>query len=81
MAPYVTTLMQHSEFPSLKEFRLGVRDLRWEEAEQLFHALSQCKACQTLEHVFIALCRQVGYLWDEHEIGERSLNNSFVSRS
>ncbi|KAG1744565.1 uncharacterized protein EDB91DRAFT_191076 [Suillus paluster] len=25
----------------------------WTEAEQLFHALSQCRACQTLEHISI----------------------------
>ncbi|OJA11448.1 hypothetical protein AZE42_08842 [Rhizopogon vesiculosus] len=30
-----------------------VDDLPWSEAEQLFYALSQCKACQTLEQILI----------------------------
>ncbi|KAG2151299.1 hypothetical protein DEU56DRAFT_544628 [Suillus clintonianus] len=50
---YVISVMQHSEFPSLKQFRMAVDVLPWAEAEQLFRALSQCKATQTLEHVSI----------------------------
>ncbi|OJA14270.1 hypothetical protein AZE42_12004 [Rhizopogon vesiculosus] len=36
----VITVMQHSEFPSLKEFKMMVDELPCTEAEQLFHALS-----------------------------------------
>ncbi|KAG2126530.1 hypothetical protein DEU56DRAFT_891883 [Suillus clintonianus] len=50
----IITIIQHSEFPSLKEFAMHVRVLPWEEAEQLFRALSQCKACQTIEHISIS---------------------------
>ncbi|KAG1873129.1 hypothetical protein F4604DRAFT_1925623 [Suillus subluteus] len=53
-AVYITMLMQHSEFPSLKEFSMDVDALPWMEAERLFCALSQCKAYQTLETIFIA---------------------------
>ncbi|KAG0703079.1 hypothetical protein DFH29DRAFT_465439 [Suillus ampliporus] len=52
-AAYAITAMQHSEFPSLKRFEMRVHVLPWAEAEQLFRALSQCKACQTLEHIVI----------------------------
>ncbi|OJA19901.1 hypothetical protein AZE42_07029 [Rhizopogon vesiculosus] len=44
-------VIQHSEFPSLKKFAMQVDALPWAEAEQLFHSLSQCKACQTLEDI------------------------------
>ncbi|KAG1744564.1 uncharacterized protein EDB91DRAFT_191096 [Suillus paluster] len=50
-ASYVTSLMQHVEFPSLKEFKMVLRSLPWADAEQLFRALLQCKA--TLEHIDI----------------------------
>ena len=49
----IITVIRHSEFPSLKEFSMYVDHLPWAEAEQLFHALSQCKACRTLESIFI----------------------------
>lgn len=49
----IITVIRHSEFPSLKEFSMYVGHLPWAEAEQLFHALSQCKACRTLESIFI----------------------------
>ncbi|KAG0694968.1 hypothetical protein DFH29DRAFT_295919 [Suillus ampliporus] len=52
-AAYVTAVMQNSEFPSLKEFKIGVDGLLQVDAEQLFRALLQCKACQTLEHISI----------------------------
>lgn len=52
-ASYVIAVMQNSAFPSLKEFKMVVRALPWEDAEQLFHALSQCTASQTLEHIDI----------------------------
>ncbi|KAG1733792.1 hypothetical protein EDB19DRAFT_2026649 [Suillus lakei] len=48
------TILQLFEFPSLKEFEMHVRVLPWAEAEQLFRALSRCKASQTLEHVNIS---------------------------
>ncbi|KAG0696277.1 hypothetical protein DFH29DRAFT_1082984 [Suillus ampliporus] len=52
---YTITAMQHSEFPSLKEFTMRIyHGLPYAEAEQLFHALSQCKASQTLECINIA---------------------------
>ncbi|KAG0694959.1 hypothetical protein DFH29DRAFT_1072659 [Suillus ampliporus] len=53
LAAYILTVMEHSEFPSLKEFEIHVGTLPWAEAEKLFGALSQCKACQTLEHIAI----------------------------
>ncbi|KAG1839282.1 hypothetical protein C8R48DRAFT_782131 [Suillus tomentosus] len=54
MAAYAITVMQHSEFPSLREFEVVADVLPCAEAEQLFRALSQCKANQTLEHISIA---------------------------
>ncbi|KAG1869363.1 hypothetical protein DFJ58DRAFT_765584 [Suillus subalutaceus] len=50
----VVTIIQHFKFPSLKEFEMHIRVLLWAEAEQLFRALSQCKASQTLEHINIS---------------------------
>ncbi|KAG2121774.1 hypothetical protein BD769DRAFT_1476847 [Suillus cothurnatus] len=52
-AVYLTTVLQHSEFPSLKEFCMDVGALSWMEAEQLFRALSLCKACHTLETIVV----------------------------
>ncbi|OJA10547.1 hypothetical protein AZE42_12868 [Rhizopogon vesiculosus] len=49
----VITVMQHSEFPSLKEFKMMVDELPCTEAEKLFHALSLCKACKTLQRIEI----------------------------
>ncbi|KAG2091809.1 uncharacterized protein F5147DRAFT_822780 [Suillus discolor] len=49
----IITVMQHSQFPSLKEFKFRANYLSLEEAEQLFHALSHCKACRTLEEIII----------------------------
>ncbi|OJA16389.1 hypothetical protein AZE42_12035 [Rhizopogon vesiculosus] len=54
----VITLMQHSEFPSLKVFKMTVDELPCTEAEQLFHALSLCNACETLEHIEISSYNQ-----------------------
>jgi hypothetical protein len=48
------TFVQHSEFPSLKAFVMHVDALPRQEAERLFHALSQCKACQTLEVIEVS---------------------------
>lgn len=50
---YITTLMQHSEFPSLKKIDLFFYTLPCADAERLLHALYQCKACQTLELIRI----------------------------
>ncbi|KAG2082843.1 uncharacterized protein F5147DRAFT_208103 [Suillus discolor] len=47
-------IIQRSKFPSLKEFEMHVRVLPWAEAEQLFRALSLCKASQTLESIKIS---------------------------
>ncbi|KAG2058302.1 hypothetical protein BDR06DRAFT_1004499 [Suillus hirtellus] len=49
----IIMVMQHSQFPSLKEFRFEADHLSSEEAEELFHALSRCKACRTLEEITI----------------------------
>ncbi|KAG2092799.1 uncharacterized protein F5147DRAFT_821578 [Suillus discolor] len=49
----IITVMQHSQFPSLKEFEFRAKCISPEEAKQLFHALSRCKACQTLEEITI----------------------------
>ncbi|KAG0694971.1 hypothetical protein DFH29DRAFT_295970 [Suillus ampliporus] len=51
-APYVITVMEHVEFPSLKDFKMIVRTLPWADAEQLFRALLQCKA--TIEDIDIS---------------------------
>lgn len=53
-AAYAITVMQHSEFPSLKEFEMVADVLPCAEAEQLCRALSQCNAKQTLKHISIA---------------------------
>ncbi|KAG2115554.1 hypothetical protein BD769DRAFT_1778298 [Suillus cothurnatus] len=52
-ASYVIAIMRNSAFPSLKEFKMIARILSWEDAEQLFDALSRCTICQTLQHVDI----------------------------
>ncbi|KAG1890700.1 uncharacterized protein F5891DRAFT_1176863 [Suillus fuscotomentosus] len=52
-AGYIITVLRHSQFPLLKEFRFEANCLSSEEAEQLFHALFHCKACQTLEEISI----------------------------
>ncbi|OJA19708.1 hypothetical protein AZE42_12163 [Rhizopogon vesiculosus] len=49
----IITVMQNSEFPSLKELRVKVDALPCLEAEQLVHALAQCNACHTLEYVSV----------------------------
>ncbi|KAG1892904.1 uncharacterized protein F5891DRAFT_1068422 [Suillus fuscotomentosus] len=54
-AASVVAIIQHFKFPSLKKFKVHVRVLPWAEAEQLFRALSLCKASwQTLEHIIIS---------------------------
>jgi hypothetical protein len=45
--------IQHS-FPSLKRFEMNVDLLPWAEADQLFHALTQCNACDTIEDINIS---------------------------
>ncbi|KAG2029867.1 hypothetical protein BDR03DRAFT_261822 [Suillus americanus] len=55
----VVTIIQHFKFPSLKEFEMHVRVLHWAEAEQLFRALSQCNASQTLEHIDISSLNRI----------------------
>ncbi|KAG1789978.1 uncharacterized protein HD556DRAFT_754144 [Suillus plorans] len=52
-AANIIMVIQHSQFPSLKEFRFEADYLSSEEAEELFHALSRCKACRTLEEIII----------------------------
>ncbi|KAG2130700.1 hypothetical protein DEU56DRAFT_914696 [Suillus clintonianus] len=52
-AAEITTIIQHSEFPSLQSFTMSVRSLTRAEAERFFRALSQCKACQTLKDIRI----------------------------
>ncbi|KAG1851815.1 hypothetical protein C8R48DRAFT_361086 [Suillus tomentosus] len=51
----IIPVIQHSQFPSLKEFKLEANYLTSEAAERLFHALSHCNACQTLEQISICL--------------------------
>lgn len=48
----IITAIQHS-FPSLKRFKMNVDLLPWAEAEQLFRALAQCNACDTIEDINI----------------------------
>jgi hypothetical protein len=45
----IITVLQHSEFPSLKMFKMDVAVLPFEKAQELFRALTLCKACETLE--------------------------------
>ncbi|KAG1729791.1 hypothetical protein EDB19DRAFT_1742445 [Suillus lakei] len=54
-AAYITTVMQHSQFPSLTELKIETDLLSLEEAEQFFRALSHCGACQTLQQLEIAI--------------------------
>ncbi|OAX35894.1 hypothetical protein K503DRAFT_858337 [Rhizopogon vinicolor AM-OR11-026] len=53
-AARIITIIQHAEFPSLKGFKLYSDGIPWEPVEPLFRALSQWKACQTLERVYIS---------------------------
>ncbi|OJA11057.1 hypothetical protein AZE42_07175 [Rhizopogon vesiculosus] len=50
----VVTVLRHSQFPSLKEFKIYINVLPWAEAEQLFCALSLRKACDALERIEIS---------------------------
>jgi hypothetical protein len=54
-AKNIATVIQHSEFPSLKEFQFKVTFFPWRQAEQFLRALSHCKAYDSLErlNVFI----------------------------
>jgi len=49
----IITLVQLSEFPSLKKFDMLVSALRCTEAEQLRRALTQFKAFPTIKHIDI----------------------------
>ncbi|KAG2127673.1 hypothetical protein DEU56DRAFT_819928 [Suillus clintonianus] len=53
-ASHTIAVMQHSEFPSLKNLFIHVEVLPLAEAEQLLCALSQCKATQTFEQLSIS---------------------------
>ncbi|OAX35890.1 hypothetical protein K503DRAFT_784748 [Rhizopogon vinicolor AM-OR11-026] len=56
-AANITTVIQDSKFPLLKEFEFRVvEDFSWRQAEPLFRALSQSRASQTLERVEIIFC-------------------------
>lgn len=52
-AAYVTTILQHSQFPSLKKFWIMIEVMSSAEAEQLFCALSCCK--KNLEQLTVVL--------------------------
>ncbi|KAG1884681.1 hypothetical protein F4604DRAFT_184234 [Suillus subluteus] len=52
-AAYITTILQHSQFPSLKRFSIMIEVVSSTEAERLFRALSHYK--QTLEHLTVIL--------------------------
>ncbi|KAG2073425.1 hypothetical protein BDR04DRAFT_1152196 [Suillus decipiens] len=54
-AAYSTTILHYSQFPSLKRLDIQLNVLSSAEAEQLFRALSNCKACQTLEEITVTL--------------------------
>ncbi|OAX35892.1 hypothetical protein K503DRAFT_722293 [Rhizopogon vinicolor AM-OR11-026] len=50
----IATLLQLSEFPSLKEFELCFGGMPWKGADSLFHALSRFKAYRTLERITVS---------------------------
>ncbi|KAG1802542.1 uncharacterized protein BJ212DRAFT_1397295 [Suillus subaureus] len=52
-AAYMTTILQHSQFPSLKRFWIMIEVVSSTEAERLFRALSHYK--QTLEQLTVIL--------------------------
>jgi hypothetical protein len=54
-AGYITAVMQHSQFHSLTELKIETDLVSSEEAEQFFRALSDCKACQTLQQLEITI--------------------------
>lgn len=54
-AAYIITVMQHSQFPSLTKLKIETDLLSSEEAERFFSALSNCKACQTLQQLEITI--------------------------
>ncbi|KAG1784410.1 uncharacterized protein HD556DRAFT_1464209 [Suillus plorans] len=63
----IITVMQHSEFPSLKEFEFRAKYISPEDAEQLFHALSRCKACQTLEEITFCSLKETYFVTPNSE--------------
>lgn len=69
-APYAIAVMQHSQFPSLKEFKMDVDFLSSPEAEQLFRALSNCESCKTLEKIIVLS------LYHEYDDDDDTPNNS-----
>ncbi|KAG1875941.1 hypothetical protein C8R48DRAFT_759391 [Suillus tomentosus] len=52
-AAYIIAVMHNFELPSLKRVKINVDTLHRAEGDLLLRALSQCKACQTLEYVKI----------------------------
>ncbi|KAG1879620.1 hypothetical protein C8R48DRAFT_236955 [Suillus tomentosus] len=68
----IIAVIQHSEFPSLKEFELVDHILPGAELLPLLRALSQCKACNTLENIAI--------YDDDPEVDEPSANSFAVTR-
>ncbi|KAG2122917.1 hypothetical protein DEU56DRAFT_831018 [Suillus clintonianus] len=49
----ITPVIRRAEFPALQRFDMHIPGFTTAKAEQFFHALSQCKASQTLEHIVI----------------------------
>lgn len=68
----IIAVIQHSEFLSLKEFELVDHILPGAELLPLLRALSQCKACNTLENIAI--------YDDDPEVDEPSANSFAVTR-
>jgi hypothetical protein len=54
-AKNIATVIQHSEFPSLKKFQSLVGIFPWRQVEQFLRALSRCKACDTLERLEVTI--------------------------
>ncbi|OJA12696.1 hypothetical protein AZE42_11699 [Rhizopogon vesiculosus] len=74
----IITLIQRSEFPSLKKFAMYVTILPWAEAEQLF---THCRGAKHAIPLKTLLFPPTAQRMNAHtNLGQR-LNNSFVFRS
>ncbi|OAX35531.1 hypothetical protein K503DRAFT_858558 [Rhizopogon vinicolor AM-OR11-026] len=70
----VTTVIQRSEFPSLKKFALHVDNPPSEHTESILRVSSQFKACQTLEHIQISSHGRAFY--DHSDISSIAIRHS-----
>ncbi|KAG2098559.1 hypothetical protein BD769DRAFT_1512937 [Suillus cothurnatus] len=68
---YIIAVMEHSQFPSLTKLNIRHEVPSSAELEQLFRALSHCKACQTLKEITIT--------FDDHQDNDDQDPDNFLT--